>query len=418
MSGESRLRVFGFVIAVLIVFSMVSVNAKAIGVTPGRKTVDFEPNLEGEVTFRILNNERKEFNAFVYAEGDLKDYITSEKNIVEFSETDDSKPFTYRFGLPENIEKPGDHWGRIVVMEMPAGMKEGEQVVMATTAVIHQLRLKVPYPGKYADLDLAIHEAEPNETVTFFVKVFNLGDEDIYKAFATIDILGPTNEKIAVIESGEIRVDSKKSGEIIVPWKAEVNPGTYHAVVTVNYDGKIARVEKNFGVGRLRIDVLDVKVKDFILGGIAKFEIEVENKWNQRISDVNAEMIMSNQEGDRIASFESASVDIEALQRSTLYAYWDTEGVEKGVYDARLVLHYADKTTEKLLKAYVELESIDTEIAGVTARAITRKEGAGPGVDILVPLVLILVFINVGWLFYFRRRGKKSRQTRLSTTTH
>ena len=137
----------------------------------------------------------------------------------------------------------------------------------------------------------------------------------------------------------------------------------------------------------------------------------MENKWNQKVSDVYAEMIMSDQEGDRIASFKSASVNVEALQRSTLYAYWDTEGVEKGTYDARLTLHYADKTTEKLLKTYVELEGIETEIIGVTARAITRKEGAGPGADILVPLVLILIMINIGWFFYFRRR-KGSKQAR------
>ena len=410
MSRQSRLKGFA-VLTILLALGLIPINAGAIGVTPGRTTVDFEPNLEKTVTFTIINNERKEFTAFVYAEEELKDYITSEKNIVEFKETDESKPFTYTFRLPEKIEKAGDHWGKIVVMEMPAGVKEGEQLVMATTAVIHQLRVKVPYPGKYAELDLAIHEAEPNETVTFFVKVFNLGDENIYKAFATIDILGPTNERIAIIESEEISVDSKKTGEIIIPWKAEVNPGTYHVVVTVNYDGKIARVEKNFGVGRLRIEILDVKVRSFVLGGIAKFEINVENKWNQRIADVYAEMIMSDQEGDQIASFKSASVNVEALQRSTLYAYWDTEGVEKGTYDARLILHYADKTTEKLLKTYVELESIETEIIGVTARAITRKEGAGPGADILVPLVLILIMINIGWFFYFRRR-KESKQTR------
>jgi hypothetical protein len=370
-------------------------------------TVYFEPGLERSVTFTIINNERKDFTAFVYAEGDLKDYVTSDVNIVEFRETDESKPFTYRFRLPEKIEKPGDHWAKIVVMEMPAGMKEGEQIVMATTAVIHQLKVRVPYPGKYADLGLEIHEAEPNETVKFFIKIYNLGEEDIYKAFATIDILGPTNEKIATLESEEISIESRRAGEVIVPWEANVNPGVYHAVVTVNYDGKIARTGEDFGVGRLRIDVLDVRVRSFILGGVAKFEIGVENKWNQRVSDVYAEMVMNDQEGDRIASFKSASVDIGALQRSTLYAYWDTEGVEKGTYDAKLIFHHADKTLEKLLKTYVESEGIRNEIIGVTAKAITRKGEMGPGVDVLVPLVLILIMINIGWFFYSRRRKEK-----------
>lgn len=409
MSRQNRLNGLILVMVTMAIFSLCSADAKAIGLTPGRTTVDFEPNLERNVTFTIVNNEHKTFNALVYVEGDLKDYVTIGKNLIEFKETDNSKDFEYKVRLPESIDKPGDHWAKIVVMEMPPGMdaqKLEGQFVIATTAVIHQLRVKVPYPGKYADLELVINEAEPNGTVNFFVKIFNLGTENIYKAFATVDILGPTNEKVATVESEEIAVESKKLGELAIPWQANVNPGVYHAVVTVNYDGKVGTAEKNFGVGSLRMELLDVKVRNFVLGGIAKFEISIENKWNQKVPNVYAEMIINSQKGDQVASFKSASADVEPLQRSALYAYWDTAGVDKGTYDAKLILHYADKTSEKLLKAYVNLESIETEIVGITARAVTAKGGAGPGADILVPLVLILIMINVGWFFYFRRRKK------------
>jgi methionine-rich copper-binding protein CopC len=409
MSKRNRLNVLALLLAMAVFVSISAGSAAAIGVTPGRTTVDFEPNLEKEVNFTILNNEHKSFNAFVYAEDELKDAITSDKNIVEFKETDKSKTFTYKFKLPEKLQEPGDHWAKIIIMEMPSAteQKPESQVVLATTAVVHQLRVKVPYPGKYADLDLVVNEAEPNEDVNFFVKVFNIGSENIYKAFATVDILGATNEKIATVESEQIAVESKKTGEIAIPWKAEVNPGIYHAVVTVNYDGEVRKIEKNFAVGAMRVEIIDVKVRNFVLGGIAKFEINMENKWNQKISNVFAEIVMSSQAGDQVASFKSSAIDVDPLQRATLYAYWDTEGIEKGAYDAKLILHYGEKTSEKLLKTYVNLESIETEIVGITAKVITAKGGAvGPGADILVPLVLILVMINAGWFFYFRRRKK------------
>jgi hypothetical protein len=409
MSKRNRLNALVLLAVMAVFVSLGAGSAAAIGVTPGRTTVDFEPNLEQSVTFAILNNEHKEFNAFVYAEDELKDAITAEKNIIEFKETDESKPFTYKFRLPEKMEKPGDHWAKIVVMDMPSGTNpqatEG-QVVLATTAVVHQLRVKVPYPGKYAEFEMVANDAEPNGTVNFFVKVFNLGTENIYNAFATVDILGPTNEKIDTIESEPISIDSKKIGEIAIPWQANVNPGMYHVIVTVNYDDKVGKVEKNFAVGAMRIEVLDVKVRNFVLGGVAKFEISVENKWNQKLTGAYAEIVMSNQKGDQVASFKSASIDVDPLQRSTLYAYWDTQGVEKGAYDANLILHYADKTSEKLLKAYVNLESIETEIVGITARAVTARGGPGPGADYLVPIVIILIMINAGWFFYFRRRKK------------
>ena len=83
MSRQSRLEVI-VVMAFVLALAFMPANAQAIGVTPGRTTIDFEPNLERTVTFRIINNEHKDFRAFVYAEGDLKDYVTSENNIIDF----------------------------------------------------------------------------------------------------------------------------------------------------------------------------------------------------------------------------------------------------------------------------------------------------------------------------------------------
>ena len=409
MSWQNRLNGIVLVVAVLLASSLCVANAKAIGLTPGRTTVDFEPNLEKTITFTIINNEHKEFRALIYVEGDLMDSVILDKTIVDFKETDNSKEFQFKYRMPDKIDKPGEYWTKVVVMEMPAGMEaeklEG-QFVIATTAVVHQVKVKVPYPGKYVDLEMAINEAEPGGTTMFFVKILNVGTEKVYKAFATLDILGPTNEKIDSIESDVIAVEAKNSGEIVIPWVANVNPGLYHAVVTLNYDGQTAKIERNFGVGALRIEVLDVKVRNFVLGGIAKFEINVENKWNQKIENVFAEMVINKENGDHVASPKSASIDIESLQRATLYAYWDTEGVDKGVYDVKMILHYADKTAEKMLKTNVQLESIETEFVGITARAVTAQGGPGPGADYLVPLVLIMVMINAGWFFYFRRKKK------------
>jgi len=404
MSRQSRFKIAVTLVSLVLAMSILSADVRGIGVTPGRKTIEFEPNLYEKITFTILNNDHKAFNALVYVEGDLKDYVVLEKNLVEFREEDNSKPFTYTVKLPEKMDEPGDHWAKIVIMELPPGLSEEEikgQFVIATTAVIHQLLVKVPYPGKYAEIDLSIAEAQPQETVNFFVKVYNIGTQDILRAKATIEIKGPTNEVIGTAETEEVSIKSKERKDLAAYWKADVNPGVYHAVATLKYDGKIAKVEKNFYVGNLFIEIKDVTVKGFRLGGIAKFDILVESKWNRKIENVYAEMIITDARGDTIADIKSASVDIEPLQQKTLHAYWDTEGVEKGVYDARLVLHYAGRTTEKKLKTYVELENLRTEIVGVTAKVLRRKEG---GYDILTPLVIVLVMINIGWFLYFRRR--------------
>ena len=292
-------------------------------------------------------------------------------------------------------------------MELPADWEapEGETRIIATVAVIHQLRVKVPYPGKYMQLDLLVQDALPNESVKFFVKMYNLGTEDIADAQATIQILGPTNEVIDTIETGTQGVKSMQRGELTSAWKANANPGLYHAIVTVRYDGEAGKAEKNFYIGNMLVDVLDVSVKDFRLGGIAKFDILAESMWNQPIDDVYAQMVVSDGSESKVADFKSASIDMEPYERTHLYAYWDTEGVNEGDYIAKLTLHYAGRTVEKEVNTRVGLESILTEIVGVSVGAITADQ---PGFEQspVVILVVILVAINLGWFLYFRRRRR------------
>jgi hypothetical protein len=409
MSKQNRNRVSGrlalSVAMAFIIFIGSAGFVSALGVTPGRKTMDFEPGLDQEISFTIVNNDHRAFNAYIYTEGDLKDYITFDKEIVEFNESDNSKPFTYRIRLPEKLDPPGDHWGRIIVMELPTGMEvpEGVTQIVATVAVMHQLRVKVPYPGRFMQLELSIQEAVPNESVKFFIKMYNLGTEDIAKAQAVIDIMGPTNEVIATIETDPKSVGSMSREELTAVWNARVNPGKYHAVATVRYDGEAGKVEDNFYVGNMLVDVMDVSVKDFRLGGIAKFDVLAESKWNQPIPGVYAHLIINDEQDNKVADFRSASIDMQPFERAHLYAYWDTEGVSEGEYVTRLSLNYGDRSTEREIRTKVGLNSITTEIIGISVGAVTAQGGLLDQYPIII-LVVILIAINFSWFLYFRKR--------------
>jgi hypothetical protein len=410
MSRQSRSRSDAARIALMILVALTffcgtALPVNALGVTPGRSTIDFEAGLEKTSTFTITNNEHKKFNAYIYTEGTLGEYITFEEQIIEFTESDNSKKFTYNLKLPERLDPPGDHWGKIVVMELPEGWEapEGETRIVATVAVMHQVRVKVPYPGKFLQLDLSVQEAVPGEPVNFFVKLYNLGKEDIAKAQATIEIIGPTNEVIATLETKAASIKSMAKGELFGNWKAEVNPGMYHAAVTVRYDGEVGKASKNFYVGNMLIDILGVSVKDFRLGGVAKFDILAESKWNQPINDVYAHMVINDQQDNKVADFKSASLNMESYEKAHMYAYWDTEGVQEGDYMAKLALHYGDRVTEKEISTRVGLNDIKMDIVGVSAGAVTSEEGLLEQSPLII-LVVVLIAINLSWFFYFRKR--------------
>lgn len=412
MSRQSRNRALGrgIMLSLLVaaaLFTLGAHQADALGVTPGRSTIDFSPGLEKDVTFTITNNEHRAFNAYIYAEGDLAPYMTFGNEIIEFTEADNSKDFTFHLKLPERIETPGDHWGKIVVMELPEGWEapEGETRIIATVAVMHQVRVKVPYPGKFMQLELSVQEAVPGEPVKFFVKMYNLGQEDIAKADATIDILGPTNEVIATLETQPASVKTMQKGELYAVWDSDANPGMYHASATVRYDGEVGKVDKTFYVGNMLVDILGISVKDFRLGGVAKFDILAESKWNQPIKDVYAHMVINDAQDNKVADFKSASLDMAEFEKAHLYAYWDTEGVQEGDYMAQLDLHYGDRVTEREIKTKVGLNDISMDFIGGSAGAVTGEGDILEQYPVII-LVAVLVAINMGWFLYFRKRRK------------
>lgn len=404
---STKLRVSSISILILISIILLSNNVYSLGIATTRKTFDFEPNAKLQGTFIIVNNEQKDLRVFISARGEIAQYVTLHDAIVTFKPEESQKSFNYDLNLPASFDKPGTHTGEIVVTEIPKGAEEGGTFIGTTLAVVSEIKIRVPYPGKYAETKLEVSEANVNETVTFIVPVMNLGEEDIAKTKGNIRILGPTNEELAKLDTDEKSVKAKTTEELKTSWLAEVNPGVYYAHLRLSYDDKLAQAEKTFVVGNLMIDVLNVSVKDFKLGGIAKFRILLANKWNQPIDNIFAEIIIENNKGDQVAQIKSATTSIAALSQGELFAFWDTEGMAEGGYNARLIIHYADKTTEKQIKLVVALDRIDTFLPGATAKAIQKETAKQMTRDTwLMILVFVLIIVNIGWFVYMRRSKK------------
>lgn len=386
----------------LIVLSILP-NVLAIGITPGRTTIDFSPNAHDSIKFKVINSEHKDMKVVMRIEGELAQYITLPQLIFDLNSNEESKEFSYEYTLPSKIETPGSHEAQIIAQELPKDAEKTGAFVGATPAVATQLLVKVPYPGKYAEIRLDISEARVNETTKFIIPVLNFGTEPIQKAKATIEILGPTNERIALIETDEKSINAKETKELIAQWTANVNAGAYHAIAVLTYDGKLARAEKNFNVGDLAIDILNIDVKNFQLGGVAKFDILVENKWNTEIDNVYAQFNVVDENNNEIGSFKSTSSNIPAFSKSSLIAYWDTTGINSGFYNTKLSLNYAGKSTDKIIKTEITMNSIKMNILG---QAIASESKVSRDA-ILTIFIIVLIVINILWFVYFKRKKQK-----------
>ncbi len=381
-------------------------NVSSIGITPGRTTINFESGLQKDVSFSIINSEHKDMSVVFAVRGDLADYVTLTQTYSEFTKDDDSKQFTYTVNLPQKIEKPGLYTLEIAAMEAPKDIKEKGTFVGATVSVVTQLYIYVPYPDKY--LDAEINTVESGGKTVFLIPVTNRGELDIVSASAIIDIYDGTETKIATIDTDTQGVKSLERKELKATWDANVNPGRYKAIVTVRYDEKVTTVLKEFNVGEMYLDVLQVNINDFNLGEIAKFDALVENKWSSDLKDAYLNIIVYNVEGEVMADFKSPTYNINGLSKSDMIAYWDTAGVHTGTYDGKLILKYGEKSTEKNIQLKITDNSI--EVVGLTGHVVVSGGGGFLNTtNILIGIIIIIVLMNIVWFFVIKRILKKRK---------
>jgi hypothetical protein len=397
-------------LGVILFFLILSFRtANAIGITPGRVTLDFQSNMQKTIEFRVVNNEHKDMKVMFGVIGELADYINLNVKSVDFKANEESKSFSYTVNLPESL-LPGAREAKVMVTDVPKELGENDVSIGAAIVTVSQLLVKVPYPYKYAEIRLNVRESSVNGTTQFYVEVENLGVHDLVDTQAVIEVLSGTNEKLAIVKTDTKTIPAGKKVELVASWKADINAGQYRAVASLAYDeGKIANAEKVFAIGTLEIDVVDISVKNFKLGDIAKFDITVENKWSAVVNDVYAQLQIFDAQTQQIANVKTASLDVPPLARQVLTAYWDTAGIREGTYSGKLLLNYADKVLERQLKTEITLNSIRVEIigVGVTARATAAETGRQ---NLMFVLIVVLIIINIAWFIYFKRKTGKNKE--------
>jgi hypothetical protein len=389
-----------------LLFLFILPNVLGIGITPARTTVNFEPNLERTITFSIVNSEARDVNLVVATQGELSQYVTLTDTSFSMTATQNSKEVSYKINLPSELP-PGLHTAEIVVLQLPATGELSETFIGAALAVVTQLYVYVPYPGKYAEADLSVLNLDDGN-VQFVIPVISRGDFDLTSVKASIEIFTPLNEKVATIKTNEISILSGERKEVTALWDtSNVPSGPYRAVANLIYDEDTLKIERNFNIGEKHLTVESIEVNDFTLGDIAKFEILVKNEWSEKIAGAYVQMLVKNSNRELMADFKSPTYDVESLDKTLMTAFWDTEGVRVGTYDATLLLIYEGITDEQDLKLEVNEDSINVVGLGYV---ISNKGGIFEENQLLVFLVIgviALILINIGWFFVLRKRLKK-----------
>jgi len=394
----------------LIIALVLASSVYSLGIAPGHTDLNFEPNAEQKIKLKLINSDNQPMQVVLYADGELSKYISFEQPLLEIRADEKEKYAYYTVKLPASFEKQGTHSADIVARAIPIATSNEGVGVSASVAVVSKLNVIVPYSGKYAEITLFSPNFELDKGGNFAVEVRNLGTEDILQGQLVIEVLGPVNDRIALLKSESFNLASKQNQIVTVNWIPSVGLGSYKAVASLIYEGANAKDERVFNIGELAIKILDISVKDFKLGGIAMFDIMLENTWNDKIPGVYGDITVKDEAGKTYTKFKTASVDMSSNEKQKIQAYWDTNNVGPGNYKLNIILNYIGKKSEQVFDILVSVDQIRTTAVGQVVSMPESKGGLLTWVYVLIFFVILLIIFNVLVFFKKIRIGKDKTQ--------
>jgi len=306
--------------------------AFSLGIGPGKQVVDFKPGLELEYSFKVYADSIQEIE--LYSAGEFADLVEFDKK-----ELIGSGEFKVKIKLPNEIEKPGEH-----IILIGARERTSKQIATVGTSVAVQapIVVKVPYPGKYAEISFSAQNANFGEPINFEVRVASMGKEPI-SATTSIEIYSG-EEKIKTLELGTKIIENQKEDVFkIILDTNEYKSGNYNAIAIVDYQAGTAKQEQSFKIGQLFVNVTNY-TNEIIKQGIKPFEIHIESLWNDPIENVYGEVnVLEN--NISVADFLTPSVELGAWEKKTLLGYLDTEKLNLKKYDLEIKINYQEETT-------------------------------------------------------------------------
>ncbi|MBW2993770.1 hypothetical protein KY317_04310 [Candidatus Woesearchaeota archaeon] len=370
----------------------------AVGISP----FDFETNMRyGEsqtFQFYAVNTMNYPMNIEITAGSEyLSEFTVLEHNLL-YVQPNEWKPFTVIINYPSEPLNPGIHSFKVSVTEK----REETGMITARASVSSKVKIREAYPGIYAEAQLKIQDKNINEIIPIRVILNNYGTDTINTAGGFVDIYF-NEEKVKTLELSQINdIETFASKMMSAEFDTTgFNPGRYTAKATVTYDEKTITAEGEFKIGTLYVDIIDF-TKQAQQNKINPFEITIESKWNEPISNVYADVnVMEN---NLIAtSFKTISVNLEKWEQKTILGYLDAEELSLGIHDVEIYLNYHGHQT--IEKAKINL----------TEETLPLLEEPKPNNLPVYLTSLIAVLIAVIMFLILSRRKKNARKESIKT---
>jgi len=365
----------------LVLFILLALKAKAIGISPADAYVNFVPNHEYVIDYSITSYRPFDF----YTQGPFSEYT----RIEELQHTDSQGTFRVYLTLPEDYDPPGKH--RLYI----AAAEKVSPGTVNTIAVIRGfIEIDVPFPGYYAELHVGIKDVNAGEPIPFSVNVLNKGKLNISNGKIEMKVTSE-GKTLLTMESENFAIETT-GGYTFNDMIADdaLKPGTYVLEVDLFYEGKKKEEDVEFRVGTFDVNIVNY-TRVMFNNTVNPFEIEIESLWNNRIDTVYMDLSIKN-DSTVLSTIKTPPFDLLPWQKRKSEVYWNTEGIPIGEYTLEIVLHYGIEVRTENRKIYIVAELVPKVETPISVSTI-----------VLITIAIMLVIFNIYFILTRRKRDEE-----------
>ncbi len=304
------------------------------GVVPASYEVNYESYMEKDFSFSFRHDFGVENK--VYIEGELGEYF----DVKSVKEMSDNTLVIISMKMPKSVELAG--LNKVYVCAREINSDGGINLIMDVRGLI---KIRVPYPDKYADVEFNVGSANQGEKASYNLTIYSRGSQSIFvlpklkleSDGKVVDIITLDGRELdsmgSTIYKGEISTDKYLSGN-------------YNLTAFVDYGGDLPRTEKRLlKLGKLDINIIDY-TSLFNKGKLNRIDIKIESIWNNEIDEifVNGSVI-----GYPYITFESPTYNLEAWSYRVFPSHFNAVDIKENDFQIAIDVNYEGEITSQIL---------------------------------------------------------------------
>ncbi len=389
-----------WILALLLIVQL----AAAIGIRPARTGIavdDYsEDNIKVDGKLWVVNNDHREFTVDVYVDGEMADFVklkTDEKKIT-FRPEDDAKVVEFEIKFKKEEIPPGTSIANIVIEER----FENSQANTVSSKLIlkHKINFVGPYPDLYIEGSINFHEK--GDEVELVAEVKNLGKKDIREVQTTFYV-NDKEQKEHELETSAASLKTKETKLLTATIEKDNfnDAGQYEVSAVTKYDDQTLELYKTLLIGRPEVDITYFD-KYLIANRVNQYTLDLLNKWNQQIRNVYVEVNVLKG-GNKIDSFRTRSVDLEAEMMQRVSDYLDAKDKGPGEYTFEMTVYFWSLVRMDEKKFTFHTDLVTEEEAKKLNLVPPALTGAAVGIGSAFPAIAgwLLVGILLGIIGFY-----------------